>query len=300
MQHTRKKNFCILVALPEEFNTVVDVYADLLEPAAKGAAERFGVIKRPEKEISGSLVIRHCKSMQNTWAAAATAAMLTDYEPDVLVFIGIAAAMQPKHVRLGDVIVADSLRSRCFQKICDKSEVKDDPAYSVYDGKYALRALTPSLPDIAPRTLQLVQKGVKTIGNSLSSPKIETEILNGVQGSSKAAARDCEVSNEQIFSWDLVLDSRAYRDSLVKSESKAYALDMESLGFYSVVEECAKLGKIVTDAIVFRGISDYAAFKAPSGTAKIDWRKVATENAAKAAREFLETADFVTVGSIKV
>ncbi|WP_162225112.1 hypothetical protein [Erythrobacter sp. SG61-1L] len=297
MEQLAKKSFSILVALPEEFNSVIEVFSEYLTPGPKGSSERFGIIDRSDAEIEGKFSIRHCKAMANTWSAAATAAILAEYEPDVLIFIGIAASLQPKHVRLGDVVIADGLRSRAFQKICDLADAQDDPSYAEYDKKFALRVQSPDLPSISPRTRQLVQKSAKSLKCDLSSPEIEDIILNNVPGSKGSSNRSCKVHCEQIFSWDLVLDSVSYRDGILKSEGKAYALDMESLGFYSVVEECASVGRFITDAIVFRGISDYAAFKAPSGAATHDWRKVAVQNAARSALEFLKTADLKNVGS---
>lgn len=300
MQPTRKKNFCILVALPEEFNTVVAEFEKFLQPAASGASERFGAVPRQDAGLDGKLVIRQCKAMANTWSAAATAAIIADYEPDVLLFVGIAASMQPRHVRLGDVVIADGLRSRTFGKICDASVVADDPAFATYDNHFALRAFSPDLPDISPRTRQLVNASAKSLDVEFTSPVMEQSILDGVKGAAKSADRPCKVHCEQIFSWDLVLDSDKYRDALVKSESKSYALDMESLGFYSVVEECRNAGHLAVDAVVFRGISDYAAFKAPSGTVSTDWRKIASKNAARAALKFLQTSNFGSVGSTKL
>lgn len=300
MQPTRKKNFCILVALPEEFNTVVAEFEEFLHPAVGGASERFGAVPRADAGLEGTLVVRQCKAMANTWSAAATAAIIADYEPDVLIFVGIAASMQPRHVRLGDVVIADGLRSRTFGKICDANVVAGDPAFATYDDQYALRAFSPDLPDISPRTRQLVKASSKGLDSKFDSPDMEQAILDGVKGAEKSSSRVCKVHCEQIFSWDLVLDSDKYRDALVKSESKSYALDMESLGFYSVVEECQSTGHLALDAVVFRGISDYAAFKAPSGTVSTDWREIASRNAARAALRFLQIGDFKSVGSTKL
>jgi nucleoside phosphorylase len=293
-----KKSFSIIVALPEEFSSVIAVFEKNGVKLSQSSADQtsYGVIERDGKQYQ--LTLSMCPQMANVAAAATTASVLADFSPDILVFIGICGSLDPKKYRLGDVVIVDGIRSKSFRKIIDGNADEADAAGMHPFGKnqkYRLQIYSPDEPRIATSTRSFIDMNWKGIDSQFESPNIHPRILNAVNGANVAAKRAAKCVKEQMFSWDLVLDSSGFRDEIIDMESKLAAVDMETLGFYSVVESYQN-GNRWCDAIVFRGVSDYASYKYDTDAGGENWRDIAAKNAASAAIEFLKKCNLRAIG----
>ncbi|MBS0626026.1 MAG: hypothetical protein JSS32_08255 [Verrucomicrobia bacterium] len=82
----------------------------------------------------------------------------------------------------------------------------------------------------------------------------------------------------------MVVNSEAYRTFLAKqSPRKGLVIDMESFGFFKVIDDLLRQSDSVSQGIMIRGISDYAGRKETTELGKTAWKTVAVRNAAKVA-----------------
>jgi nucleoside phosphorylase len=90
----------------------------------------------------------------------------------------------------------------------------------------------------------------------------------------------------------MVVDSVSYREFLtgrgLGHARKAEVIDMESFGFFKVLEALSKTGVgHSTQGIMIRGISDYAGRKQQSEQLPAGWKESAVRNAAHAAADLI-------------
>jgi nucleoside phosphorylase len=292
-----KRDIIVLTALPEEFSTVEDTFSKngitLHRMGTDGTY--FAKIK-----IRGNLhtvVVKSSIGMGNITAAAATASALAQYHPALAIFIGIGAVMDVDKYRLGDVVIVDGIQSKSFQKITDRKRGTPlGASLQPYGTKYALRMATPEfLPQVPKTSRLLTAKHWRGIDGKFASPAIDADLIRGFGRTLRPTDRNCKCVREMVFSWDLVLDSDDFRNEILSQEGKLAAVDMESLGFFSVIEGYNH-GDGFVDAVAFRGLSDYATNKANTDGSAVDWRRVAGANAANAAYDFLQAVNFSDLG----
>ena len=112
-----KKDIIILTALPSEFSALESVFKT--NGARWEGRASDGVVNLA---VTGSIrelsiAAACCPTMGNISAAGTTARMLAQFRPALAILVGLGAVMNFEKYRLGDVVVADGLKSRQFQKI---------------------------------------------------------------------------------------------------------------------------------------------------------------------------------------
>jgi nucleoside phosphorylase len=214
-----------------------------------------------QSEFSGSHVdweIRAAATAQTNYAAASgTVAAVMTFDPQMVVYLGIAGSID-KDVRLGDVVAAD--------RVHDYEVGKERAGEGGQEGTYEERPLQQQ------STFQLL-KWAETVSTSDAWKE-------RIQLHDEALATDPSVHLEPIAAGSKVV---ANKDSstarlIAKAAPRAVAVEMEGAGFLGAVH---RLGDI--EGILIRGISDQVDDKPASDAS--GWRHQAAANAAAFAFE---------------
>jgi nucleoside phosphorylase len=290
------RQFCVVCAKPEEAAEVIRVFDERFErdPAtAKGASDHVYMVPGDHDR---KLMVTTCADMGHISAAVRTAQVLALHRPGVMVFVGTAASLNPHELQLGDVVIPKKALLRTYEKVSQKGQADyeervcqpdfretffDDNALIANMDSIKLTSDANDIVAIVPRDIALDSgEGLAAVVGGeqveLRSPKVVIDV--------------------DIISCGMVVDSVSYRDFLNRLRHgmmrKAYAIDMESFGFFQAVESTRRSHDCT--ALMIRGISDYAGRKQqtehgddeprPSG-----WKERATRNAGLVVAALFET-----------
>lgn len=208
-----------------------------------------------------------CHHQGNDSAAATAATLVAELKPEVLVLAGIAASLNPKDAKLGDVVVAEQV----FR----------------YDSRRKERDFATTF---GPYGLQVDQKMLSHAQDLISDPgfaKIVSKRLLAVL----AQPLSPNLLIGDIASGDAVVDSENMREKLLELNRKLVAVEMEAAG---VLRACTTAA-VTPRALIIRGISDYAADKEATDADPAGYQRRAAAAATAFALEFL--VDYATVAA---
>lgn len=249
-------------------------------------------------EIAGSqmkLIAATCSGMGHMKAAVRTTQIIARHQPSILIFLGTAAALRPEKVQIGDVIIPRKSIFRVYEKISQKGQRDHDSrarngAFKEYFFEDNALISDLSTVECSPQAQGLVAS-LKL--NEVYLSRGEGEEIN--VGGKSINLRNPKIFDDiDIFSCGMVVDSVSYREFLTEiadeNMRKADAIDMESYGFFSAIEEIRRIGVgSVCEGIMIRGISDYAGRKQQTEELPAEWKLAASTNAAVVAAHVLKS-----------
>jgi nucleoside phosphorylase len=296
-------------ALRERYGGLSSIFAD---------QRYFGFKLKSGKQAVAAAI----GGMGNVRAAAATAAFVSRFRPKVAVMVGMAGALDSK-LGLGDVVFAERVKSRSFNKIKELATADE----VVQNAIPVPQAQAPVGGVAYPRELDCREKILgrsylrsirDTAGHVPTQPyltgfKPSTPLLGVDDAIVPSALRNAKplCHHKCMFSWDLVVDSDECVDYITETNHNYYfdhfptdfdgrpaqfdgdkvaTVDMETYGFFSVLRELAAQQRDVTYAASFRGITDFAKQrKSIPRDADALIREKATRNAMNVALDFVES-----------
>ena len=280
----------ILLCAKADEKTVITGVVPKYFTRTQSVAGGYPTFKLPAEDagMEENLILADCGEMANVSSASRTGYLLAKFNPGLIIFLGTAGSLKPEQCQVGDVVVPTlGVVTKYYDKLEDAgrgifgfgverpNNVADLGALTRDRHKYLLRK--------QERNLDLTGEGRAYISEAASNRTGGNTLASGLK-KFVATSRSPEVHKDtMIFSWDMVLGSEHYRSLLERQiNSKAFAVDMESYGFLSAVEQFqAPPVERAISSIVVRGISDICGDKRSSGS---DGRnEVATENAAHVA-----------------
>ncbi|WP_323572190.1 MULTISPECIES: hypothetical protein [unclassified Rhizobium] len=284
-------------ALQKEFERHADqVATQQLEDRMK-AALYDGLPVYAMKDLSSSsggktisVGVIECTDMGNVAAAINTAYAICEYRPSLIIFSGIAGALDSGNIRIGDVIFPRTIVTRDFNKLksfegeFDALEDSDkNESLSHLKAKLHSYQRTVSISERAKKVLTRIQSD--TVNSELRNENIPAEWLREFAIPARAPH---VIHEEAAFSWNAVLSNEPYVRFLKKHIGNAWtSVEMESYGFLSAVERVKNI--FHTDGLVIRAISDFAQHKDLSRSDP-KWRKLGLANMAIATRCVIERA----------
>ncbi|AXX33487.1 5'-methylthioadenosine/S-adenosylhomocysteine nucleosidase [Actinosynnema pretiosum subsp. pretiosum] len=231
----------IVTALPCETDAVLAHLVDV-RPAAHPEGTLFDVgVLRSAPHIPVAVV---AAGMGNLGAAALTERAIAHFDPDLLLFCGIAGGLKPD-LELGDVVVA----SKTYAYQGGRSE--DDDFHS------------------RPRSWEL-QHAVDQVARRIKDEQWHA-LLPAAPGLPKPSARLAPIAAGEVL---LASRTSPVARQLHHHFNDAVAVEMEGAGFAQALH----FNRRVLSAVV-RGISDHAD-RAKAGTDSRGWQHVAAANAA--------------------
>jgi nucleoside phosphorylase len=288
MENGLATGIVVMCAKPDELEIVQGLFSPHFAPI-KNRGSEFTEYLLP---ASGSgteekLILCNCADMGNTFAAAATGYFIGTRQPNLMLFLGTAGSLRPNKCKPGDVVIPSACDTRYYDRICEKDsndfrELTSRADFREYffgsgDGGY-LNALNHRS---AQAELTLAAGKYRTTYLSNRRAKVTKKLQQFPTGDTPAQIH----SDARIFSWDMIIDSAAYRDFLVPLlDRKVCAVDMESFGFLKTIDTFAKRQTDkTTNGLVIRGISDNSTAKA----SEFD-QKTAMTNAAIVAVDLIQ------------
>jgi len=194
----------------------------------------------------------------NAGAAAEVAAAVEQFQPQLVLFVGVAGGLKPEDQELGDVVVADHV----YNLHAGKHGVADDGSSVVFGRPVTLvtsHRLEQLAREVARRAWQPLRRGRRGRPQAHLKPIVASEAV-------------------------LADDGSALRRRITSAFNDAAAIDMESYGTY----EAARRADV--PALAVRGLSDFAdAGKQPAVDRKR--QPEAAANAAAFAVALLQRAD---------
>jgi nucleoside phosphorylase len=227
-------------------------------------------------------------------AAVRTAQIIQQSAPRVILFVGTAASLKPERVQIGDVVIPKLAVSRYYDKVSERGQAD-----------YQARAAEAGFKEYLFGTDNALVADLRTSGPSdealgmIAHLQIDKVRLDGGDsgeislGGHAIKLRKPKVHDDvDILSCGMVVDSVSYRDflsSIVRQNArKAHVIDMESYGFFNVLEALRRSGVgHPTHGIMIRGISDYAGRKQQSEQLPNGWKECSVRNAAAAAADLV-------------
>jgi nucleoside phosphorylase/tetratricopeptide (TPR) repeat protein len=185
----------------------------------------------------------------NARSAALTALGAVHFQPDVILFLGVAGCLKPEDVGLGDVVAGGLVRGYERGKETDEGFQLRSEAYTA-----------------AHRLLQAAHQVVH-------DDHWQQRVLNG-RGTPRAVVATIAAGEKLLTS-----DRGPVRTFLARNMTDAVAVEMEGLGVVTAAQICA------TEAMVIRAISDNLADK--EETDKAEWQPVASSHVAAFGFELL-------------
>lgn len=224
--------------------------------------------------------------MGHVHAAAKTAQLVARYKPLIIFFVGTAGSLDPGSLRFGDVVIPTKVYYRIYEKIVqrgqrefEKAETRADFKEFFFDKDQLLLTdpVTEPITDGARNWLS----DISFAGIALRDGTLEPEWLSRLNPQRGPKLEE----DATIATCGMLINSEVYRDFLVGlAGRKAYAADMESLGFFKAIADMRQSPAISrTDGIMIRGISDYAGRKESTELSSSNWKEIANHNAAVAA-----------------
>lgn len=213
----------------------------------------------------------------NLFTAIETMNILARYRPRLLIFCGIAGLMNPEKVRLGDVVVQDSVYAHAYTKKVNRE---------LQPTKLDVQTV-PSLADYR-RDFHYDRKEVF---NGLSQFAMDA---NGEKAVELNEGKRPRLLVGKYLVTDYVLDCEQTRDEFIANTDRNFlCIETESYGLLSAADNFrnkAVPGDVYPlDVVVIRGLSDRAAKKGASDSASegVDWRDYAARNAACVTIDFI-------------
>jgi nucleoside phosphorylase len=238
-----------------------------------------------------SVGVMECSDMGNVTAAINTAYVISEYEPNLLIFSGIAGSLEASRIRIGDVIFPRSIRTRYFQKL--KRYNGNYASASLQDKAEVLEGVKGKLMTF-DRTVEATMRGrqlLSHIANKRLDVLLETaDIPADWLQHHRIANRPARVVDEEFsFSWDKVLSNKDYIDYIRPLiGNSCTVVDMESYGFLSAVHKLRSAVRGYTsEAVVIRAVSDFAEHKELSDQ-DARWRTLGLRNMAIATRYVIQ------------
>ena len=296
-------NFCVLCATQSEMAECLDVFG----------AGGIGVERLPYGdgsnradhlfELTGrhgvklTLLITVCGGMGHSEAALRVIQIIAKHSPSIVVFVGTAASLDPKKYQLGDVVVPIKAGYRRFEKVSERgqedySRLEKDSREMIFDKENLLVPITDTI-SLEPDAIGYLAN-IHSLDVNLKAGSAESIEINGVNLELRAPKLVTEV---EIISCGMVVDSISYRDFLTNEVfapilRKRAIIDMESYGFLRAINMAATQGVgHSTVGFLIRGVSDYAGRKQQTETEAegrpMEWKSLASRNAAHVTREFL-------------
>jgi nucleoside phosphorylase/predicted nucleic acid-binding protein/biotin operon repressor len=196
--------------------------------------------------------------MGNASSAAEVTAAVTDFDPALVLFVGVAGGLKPDDQARGDVVIADRV-------------------YNVHSGKHAAgpdgASEVLSRPVSLPTSHRLTQL-VREVARSRWQPRV-----------APTAGRAPHVHLKPIVAGEVVLADQdsELRQRIGERFNDAGAIDMESYGVYEASH------RTETPALAIRGLSDLIGDKRAAEDRR--WQPRAAANAAEFAVALLRRAD---------
>lgn len=252
----------------------------------------FALKDRSSRTGTGTISVGviECSEMGNVAAAINTAYAICEYRPSLIIFSGIAGALDSGNMRIGDVIFPRTIVTRDFNKL--KSFEGDFDALGEADKTESLSYLKAKLHtyqrniDISSRAKRVLSAMQSTLVNDeLRNETIPAEWVREFKIPSRAPK---VVNEEAAFCWNAVLSNEPYVRFLKDQINNAWtSVEMESYGFLRAVERVKDI--FHTDGLVVRAISDFAQHKELSRS-DTKWRQLGLSNMAIATRCLIERA----------
>ena len=237
-----------------------------------------------------SVGVLECSEMGNLAAAINCAYAICRYRPSLIIFSGIAGALDTKKLRIGDVILPRSITTREFQKL------KTGPAaYSTLSETEKMETLEFANAKLSTdtRTIDVSERARRLLSN-IPPEQLEAQLLKNQMPESWGATYGVPmrsphiVQEEAAFSWSKVLSNGPYVKFLKEHIGGAWtSVEMESYGFLRAVEKIRPIYS--SDGIVVRSISDFAQHKELSDSDP-QWRELALRNMAIATRYIIQSS----------
>ena len=235
-----------------------------------------------------SVGVLECSEMGNIAAAINSAYAICRYRPSLVIFSGIAGALDIKKIRVGDVMLPRSITTRDFQKLKASGD-----AYSSLSKSEKMEAFEVSNSKLSTftRTVDVSERGRRLLSQiKLDVLEAELEKIQVPQHWARdygIPMRSPSVVREEVsFSWSNVLSSEPYVNFLKDRIGAAWtSVEMESYGFLRAVEKVRAI--YATDGIVVRSISDFATHKELTDKDP-QWRSLALRNMAIATRFIIQ------------
>lgn len=239
------------------------------------------------------LILATHNKMGNVAAASATGSLASEFNPNLIVFVGTGGSLRPDKCVIGDVVVPQNgVSTKFYNRLEDAgrfgwfrqppwvSALSADLRAYTRDGQaYGLRRETDTVPllgfgqSIVARALNDQAHGNHGLGTGLKCGPSKRQPTVHVDA--------------EVFSWDLVLASDHYRKLLTgQINPKAMVVDMESYGFLTTARMLNQAtARKALSTVIVRGISDECGNKSTSTVN--GYNNLAMQNAANVACRIL-------------
>ncbi|MEJ0051708.1 MAG: hypothetical protein WDN02_10990 [Methylovirgula sp.] len=276
---------CVICAKSEEARSVIGTFRK---------TSGFELIPGRENGfiVAGSLTVKvtTCIDMGHMSAAVRVAQVITESNPEIIIFVGTAASLKPSQIQLGDVVIPKKAVIRRYDKISEKGqpdydERKQDSAFKEFF--FEETALISELSTIS----YAVEASDLIAALEIDNIALESEVGTTMTlGDEELEFRAAKIHDDvDIFSCGMVIDSIAYRRFITTNAHnnlrKAAIVDMESHGFFTAIQSIPKSSINGSESnrchgIMIRGISDYAGRKSQTELRPVKWKDRAVKNAA--------------------
>jgi len=211
-----------------------------------------------------------CPIPGNIGAATISSHVVVSRSPVYVFFVGIAGSLAPEKLKQGDVFFPERVLYRIYDKVVDDEtevfkKLQSDDKFDEYLMKNNSNALLKNTDEFT------VSKRAQSLISDFFAKELGADLP--VRQEPNLAILNCE----------MVINSKSFV-KLVQSESmrKLFAVDMESYGFFKTISELNEgMTKEPTQAVMVRGVSDYAVDKELANTDN-DWEEEAVRNATRA------------------
>jgi len=273
VKRRRKINIGIITALPDvELPAILKVFN--IDPNKKedtileNYRYWFSSISSLKAQKDFTVVITSIGTSGNINSNAATNALIQNFNPDLLLFVGIAAGLEKK-VNLGDVVVSEKVISYETGRLTpegveQRPQFEHPPHHILQDIRFFTQQISSSL------WIDIFNNLQATLSSDQSPP--DTTNLRPQMHLGSIA------SGEKLFADGSLSEIRK------KYDEKIYAGEMEGIGF-SMASEKERI-----PWIVIRGISDFGNPLTKDSRLKDRYHHLAANSAASWVKLFLEKA----------
>lgn len=214
----------ILTAIKEEYQAVKKHLINISDADIEATTYEAGEFQFQGQKIA-NVIIRECGA-KNTTSSQETERAISNFNPDLIFFVGIAGSRKPNDFRIGDVIFPDKVY--------------------YYEGGKATKKGFKSRPDAVSPTYELIEKAKKE-----RSKEDWKKFIKGTYDRSPNADIGIIASGEQLIDHHnsdvgVILED-SYNDSSV--------VEMEGYGFLKAIDRQGGSKKNILCGVV-RGISD--------------------------------------------
>lgn len=286
--------YCIITATPDEMSDILPIIRE--EFPDKPEKSRPGIFVKIINTDAGShsitLLLTQTTGMGNIHAAIKTAQVISEYQPSLILFVGTAASMRPEKLHVGDVVIPRAAHLHIYDKIVEEGQDEyricegDANFEEFFLGKNALLHSTS-----AQNLDELCAPLIACIDGSAS---LETGRSDETAVAAPQTSRIPKIERDsEIITCGMVVNSKKFKDLIFdRAGRKAYAIDMESFGFFQAIADLK--GRPTNEdanpviGIMVRGISDYAADKELTENQPAGWKRIATRNAGRIACQLIK------------